>query len=63
MPSLQIQKGTILTSLEVIQEICVVTESQIQQTPTSLLHTRTSSMICPLRLQSVSLSQVSCEEY
>ena len=63
MLSLQIQKGTVLPSLEVMQEICGVTQSQIQQTPTSLLHTRTSSMICPFRLPSVSVSQFSCQEY
>jgi len=63
MPILQIQKGTILTSQKVMQEVCGVTKSHIEQTPTSLLHTHTSSVISPLRLQSVSVSQVSCQQY
>lgn len=62
MPSLQIQRGTILSNLKVTQEICGVAKPQIQQNSTSLLHTDISSMISPLRLQSVSVSQVSCQE-
>lgn len=63
MPSLQIQKRTILNTIKVLQEICGVTKFQIEQTPVSLLHTHTSSMTCPFRPQCVSVSQVSCQKY